>query len=103
MNYSISFKTFKKYCKHKFIRETLSKESSRKGQGKYGCDKLILHDTDLTSDDMYNNHPKFPLSATYDPRLTTCNQSNCPVIKRLSGSLVFRDYTTGYHNSSMAD
>ena len=46
MNYTITFKTFQKYCKHKFTRETLSKESLRKGQGKYGCDRLILYETD---------------------------------------------------------
>ena len=85
MNYTISFKTFQKYCKHKFVRETLSKESSRKGQGKYGCDRLILHQTDLTSDEIYN-HPKFPLSLTYNPKLTSCNHSNCPVIHRLGNS-----------------
>ena len=94
MNYSISFKTFQRYCKHKFVRETLSKESSRKGQGKYGCDKLILCETDLTTDEIHQD-PKFPLSPTYDPKLTACNESNCPVMKRLQDGFVFRYYTPG--------
>jgi len=90
MNYSISFKTIQKYCKHKFERETLSKESFREGQGKYGCMRLVLDETDLTTDEIYK-HPKFPLSPSYDPKLTACNESNCLITRRLDKCILLTE------------
>lgn len=98
MNYSISFKTLQRHCKHKFLKESWSEESIRKGQGKYGCQKLILYRVDLTTDEIHR-HPKFPLSPNYNPKLTMCKESNCPVVKRLQS----RPYNSRYYPAYLVD